>query len=183
MLHAHLPPPVGEVRALRPTRAWGAVPNLFVRGLSALLPAIALETRRLARGARGRQPQTGGSGGGTEARECRHAIGVERSEGTSEGVLMARAGVQAWGQKARERLRLEKRGDEGQRLVHEAQAGAAHGLDRMAGGHKPHARGLVGGVSHDRRDAAFFTQPCDSTQGSHALRTVRLWRWREVRAV
>ena len=161
MLHDQRQHPLVEVRAMIPTRAWGDGHNLFVRGFIAMRAAIDMATRRIEMGDRGRQPQTRGSGGGNEALECRHAIGVERIEGTSEGVIMAMAGLNAGGNKARARFMLEKMGAEIELLVHEAQAVEDHGLDRMAGGHHPHARVLFGGLIKDLRDAECFKHPCD----------------------
>jgi len=64
-----------------PTIAWGDVHHLFVRGLMAVIPAIDMETRRIERRERRRQPQTPGCRGGNEAVEFRYPIGVEGIEG------------------------------------------------------------------------------------------------------
>ena len=50
---------------------------------------------------------------------------------------------------------LAKMGDEGARLVKQAQPVKPHGRDRMAGGHKPHCRGWLDGVLKDLSEAQF----------------------------
>jgi hypothetical protein len=70
-LHDQRPHPLVEVGAMVPTLALGDGHALCVRSLSAVLPAINMDTRRLARAARGRQPQTLGRRGGKEAAEGR----------------------------------------------------------------------------------------------------------------
>jgi len=63
------------------------------------------------------------------------------------------AGLHAWGNAPSERLILEKMRDEVELLVDTAQAVEDHGLDRMAGGHKPHCRVLLRGFVNDLGDA------------------------------
>jgi len=50
------------------------------------------------------QPQTCGRRGGNEAVECRHPKVVEGIEGAPEGVIIEMAGLNAWGNEARDRL-------------------------------------------------------------------------------
>ena len=147
-----------------PTIALGDVHDLFVRRLSAVIPAIDMETRRIEMGERGRQPQTPGRRGGNEAVECRHPKVVEGIEGAPEGVIMEMAGLNAWGNEARDRLILEKMGDEVELLVDKAQTVEHHGFDRMAGGHNPHFRVLLGGSINDFSDAEFCKHARDQTQ-------------------
>jgi len=123
-----------------------------------------MDTRRIEMAERARQPPTPGRCGGNEAVECRHAKVVEGIEGAPEGVILAMAGLHAWGHEARERLRLENMGPEVQLLVKKAQTVAHHGCDRMAGGHKPHGRVWLGGSIHDCREAEVFKQARDQTQ-------------------
>ena len=59
---------------------------------------------------------------------------------------------------------LEKMGDEVELLVNKAQTVEHHGFDRMAGGHNPHFRVLLGGSINDFRDAEFFKHARDQTQ-------------------
>jgi hypothetical protein len=49
-------------------------------------------------------------------------------------------------------------------LIEKAQAVQDHGFDRMASGHNPHFRVLLGGSINDFRDAEFFKHPCDQHQ-------------------
>ena len=147
-----------------PTIALGNVYDLFVRGLSAVIAAIDMETRRIEMGERWRQPQTRGRCGGNEAVECRHPKGVESIEGAPEGVIIEMAGLNAWGNETCDRLILEKMGDEVELLVDKAQTVEHHGFDRMAGGHNPHGRVLLGGSINDFRDAEFFKHARDQTQ-------------------
>src|SRR5262249_59595659 len=96
-----------------------------------------METRRIEMAERGRQPQTRGRRGGNEAVECRHPKVVEGIEGAPEGVIIEMAGLNAWGNEPRDRLVLEKMGDEVELVVEKAQTVEHHGLDRMGGGPKP----------------------------------------------
>ena len=68
-------------------------------------------------GERGCQAQTLGRRGGNEAVECGHAKGVERIEGSPERVIIEMAGLNAGGNEARDRLIVEKMGDEVELLV------------------------------------------------------------------
>ena len=147
-----------------PTIALGNVHDLFVGGLIAVIAAIDMETRRIEMGERGRQPQTPGRRGGNEAVECRYPKVVEGIEGAPEGVIIEMAGLNAWGNEARNRLILEKMGDEVQLLVDKAKTMKHHGFDRMAGGHNPHFRVLLGGAINDFSDAEFFKHARDQTQ-------------------
>ena len=166
-----------------PTIAMGDVHDLFVRSLSAVIAAIDMETRRIEMGERGRQPQTRGRRGGNEAVECRHPIVVEGIEGAPEGVIIEMAGLNAWGNEARDRLILEKMGDEVELLVDKAQTVEHHGFDRMAGGHNPHFRVLLGGLINDLRDAEFFKHARDKAQGDLRPACGTVAAWRDVRAV
>src|SRR5262249_45283361 len=107
----------------------------------------------------------------------------ERIQGTPEGVIVEMTGLNGRGNESRERFILEEMRDEVELLVHEAQAVEDHGLDRMAGGHHTHARGLLSGVITDLSDAECVEHPCDEAEVIQDLRTVRLRLWRDVRAV
>ena len=164
MLHDQLQHHLVQVGAMIPTIAVGDVHDLFVRGLSAVIAAIDMETRRIEMGERGRQPQTRGRRGGNEAVEFRHPRLVQRIEGAPEGVIIEMAGLNAWGNEARERLILEKMGHKVELLVEKAQAVEHHGFDCMASGHNPHFRVLLRRLINDLRDAEFFKHPRDQTQ-------------------
>jgi hypothetical protein len=164
VLHHQLHHPVGEVRAMIPTRARGEVHDLFVRRLRAVLAAIAMQTRRIERGERARQSQPRGRRGGNEAVECRPPKVVEGIEGAPEGVISAMAGLHAGGHEARDGLILEKMGDQGELVVEKAQPVEHQGCDRMAGGPKPPFWVLLGGASNDCRDAEFCQQARNQTQ-------------------
>jgi hypothetical protein len=144
--------------------ALGNVYDLFVRGLSAIITAIDMKTRRIAMAERARQPQTRGRCGGNEAGEFRHPKLIEDIEGAPEGVIIEMAGLNAWGNETRDRLILEKMGDEVKLLVDKAKTVEHHRFDGMAGGHNPHFRVLLGGASNDFRDAEFFKHARDQTQ-------------------
>src|SRR5262249_39618891 len=113
---------------------------------------------------RGRQSQPCGRRGGHEAGECRHAKVVEGIEGAPEGVIMAMAGLNAWGHEARHRLMLEKRGPEVQLGVEKAETVAPHGLDRRAGGHNPHCWGLRRRLVDALGDPACVKHACDTAK-------------------
>ena len=147
-----------------PTLARGDVHNLFVRRLRAVLPAIDMKTRRIEMAECARQPQTRGRCGGNEAVEFRHPTGVEGVEGAPEGVIIEMARLNAGGNEARERLILEKMGDEVELLVEKAQAIEHHGFDRRPSGHNPQFRVLLGGSINDCSDTEFFKHPCDQAQ-------------------
>jgi hypothetical protein len=149
----------------------------------AVIPAIDMETRRIEMGERGRQPQTPGCRGGNEAVECRHSIVVERIEGPPEGVIIEMAGLNTGGNQTRDRLILEKMGDEVQLLVEKAQTVEHHGFDGMASGHNTHFRVLLRRLINDLSNAEFFKHPRDQTQVVQDRRTVRLRLWRALRAV
>jgi hypothetical protein len=78
---------------------------------------------------------------------------------------------------------LEKMGHEGELWVEKAQTIEHHGFDRMPSGHNPHFRVLLGGSLNDFRDAEFCKHPRDQAQVISDLGTVRLWLWRDGRAV
>ena len=178
-LHHHLV----EVRALSPTRALGAVHDLCVRSLRAVLPAIDMNTRRIQRAERARQPPTRGRCGGHEAGEFRHPKSGEGIEGAPEGGIVEMAGPNAGGNEARARLMLEKMGDEGALVVEKAEAVEHHGFDGMAGSHHPPFRVLLGGAIDDCSDAECFTHARDQTQVLEDLCAVRLRLGRDVRAI
>src|SRR4029450_737573 len=117
VLHHQLQHHLVEVRAMIPTITLGDVHDLFVRRLRAVIAAIDMKTRRIEMAERARQPQPCGRRGGNEAIECRHPKGVEGIEGTPEGVIIEMAGLNAWGNEARDRLILEEMGHEVQLLV------------------------------------------------------------------
>jgi hypothetical protein len=54
--------------------------------------------------------------------------------------------------------------DEIELLLDKADAVEPHGFDRMAGGHNPPFRVLLGGSINDFRDVKFFKYPRDQTQ-------------------
>src|SRR5215510_7018188 len=104
-----------------PTIARGDVHDLFVRRLLAVITAIDMKTRCIEMAQPACQPQTRGRCGGNEAVECRHPKVVEGIEGAPEGVIMEMAGLNAWGNEARDGLILEKMGHEVELLVKKAQ--------------------------------------------------------------
>src|SRR5262245_58123712 len=138
-----------------PTIAVGDVHDLFVRRLRAVITAIDMKTRRIEMAERGRQSQTCGRRGGNEAVEFRHPKVVEGIEGAPEGVIMEMAGLNAWGNEARDRLILEKMRDEVELLVNKAQTVEHHGFDCMAGGLNTHLHILLGGSIHTFHDVHF----------------------------
>jgi hypothetical protein len=164
VLHDQRQPHLGEVRAMIPTLAVGDVHDLCVRRLRAVRAAIDRKTRRIEMAARARQPQPRSRRGGNEAGECRRPKVVEGVEGAPEGVIMEMARLHAGGHEARERLILEKMGDEVALLVDKAEAVEPHGVDGMADGHKPPLRVLLGGAINDFRDAECFKHARDQTQ-------------------
>src|SRR5262245_42919323 len=93
------------------------------------------------------------------------------------------AGLHTWGNETRERLRLEKMGDEVERLGEKAQTVQHHGLDCVASGHNPHCRVVLGGSLNACRDAQCFKHPRDQTHVIEDLGAVRLWLWWDGRAV
>src|SRR5262249_20263622 len=129
-----------------------------------VIPAIDMATRRIEMAERGRQPQPRGCRGGNEAIEGRHAKIVEGIEDAPEGVIIEMAGLNAWGNEARDGLILEKMGHEVELLVDKTQTVEHHGFDRMAGGYNPHFRVLLGGSINDFSDAEFFKHARDQTQ-------------------
>ncbi len=110
------------------------------------------------------QAQTLGRRGGNEAVECGHPSFIQCIQGTPERVIVEMAGLNAWGNEARDRLILEKMGDEIELLIDKAEAVEHHGFDRMAGGHNPHFRVLLRRLINNLRDTEFFKHPRDQTQ-------------------
>ena len=165
------------------TLALGDVYDLFVRRLRAVITAIDMKTRRIEMAERARQPQTRGRRGGNEAVECRHPKVIEGIEGAPEGVIIEMAGLNTWGNKARNRLIVEKMGDEVELLIDKTQTVEHHGFDRMAGGHNPHFRVLLGGSINDFSDAEFFKHARDKAKVIQDLRAVLLRLRRDIRAV
>ena len=147
-----------------PTIARGDVHDLFVWRLSAVIPAIDMKTRRIEMVQPACQPQPRGRRGSNEAVECCHPKVVEGIEGAPEGVIIEMAGLNTWGNEARDGLILEKMGHEGELLVDKTQTVEPHGFDRMAGGYNPHFRVLLGGSINDCGDAEFFKHARDQTQ-------------------
>src|SRR5262245_35964336 len=137
VLHHQFQHPLVAVRAMVPTIARGDVPDLFVRRLRALRPALDMNTRRSEMAERTRQPQPCGRRRGNEAVECRHPKVVEGTKGAPERVIMEMARLQAWGHEAGERLILEKMGDEVALSVEKGRSIRYDGLDCMPGGHNP----------------------------------------------
>jgi hypothetical protein len=74
------------------------------------------------------------------------------------------AGLNAWGNEARDRLILEKMGHEVELLVDKAETIKHHGFDRMASGHNPHFWILLRRLVDDLGDPEFFKYACDKTQ-------------------
>ena len=68
----------------------------------------------------GVKPQTRGGGGRNEAVECRHAIVVERIQGTPERVIVEMTGLNGRGNEPREQFILKKMRDKVELLVHES---------------------------------------------------------------
>jgi len=176
-------PPVVEGRALLPTGATGEGQARLPRLLITVRAAIDMEARTVERSAPGGQAPTRGRRGGNEAGECGHANGVQRRESAPECVIVEMARLHAWGKAARARLMLETMGHEIARVMEKAEAVEPQGFARMTGGHKPPCRGLRGGSLHDCSDATCCKHGCDQTHVLSDLGTVRLWRWRDVRAV
>ncbi len=142
----------------------GDVYDLFVRGLIAVRAAIDMDTRIIEMGEGGGKAQARGGRGRHEAVEFRHPRVVERIQGMPEGVIIEMAGLHAGGNEARDRLILEKMGDEGALVIEKTQTVEHHGLDRMACGHHPHCRVLLGGFVHDLGDAEFFKHARDKAK-------------------
>jgi hypothetical protein len=182
-LHHSCQPHLGEGRAMSPTSALGEVHDRCVRRRRAVIAAIDMQTRRVGRAARAPQPQPRGRCGGNEAVECRHPQGVEGIEAAPEGVILAMAGLHAWGNETCERLMLETMRAAGALVGEKAQTVAHHGLDRMASGHKPRFRVLRGGSSNDCRDPEFCKHARDQPQGISDRCAVRLRLEREGRAI
>ena len=74
------------------------------------------------------------------------------------------AGLNAWGNEARDRLMLKKMRDKVELLVDKAQTVEDHGFDGMASGHNPHFRVLLRRLINHLRDAEFFKHPRDQAQ-------------------
>ncbi len=123
-----------------------------------------METRPIEMGKRWDQAQPLGRRGGNEAVEGGHPRFIQGIEGTSERVIVEMAGLNARGNEARDRLMLEKMGDEIELLMEKAEAVEHHGFDRMAGGHNPHFRVLLRRLIKNLRDTEFFKHPCDQAQ-------------------
>jgi len=164
VLHDQFQPDLVEVGAMIPTLAVGDVHDLFVRRLRAVIPAIDMKTRRIEMVQPACQPQPRGRRGSNEAVECCHPKVVEGIEGAPEGVIIEMAGLNTWGNEARDGLILEKMGHEVELLVDKTQTVEHHGFDRMAGGYNPHFRVLLGGSINDCGDAEFFKHARDQTQ-------------------
>ena len=182
-LHAQLHHDVVEGGAMSPTRAGRDVHALFLRRLSAVIPAIARETRRIEMAARGRQPQAPGRRGGNEAGECRPPRRGQRIERAPERVIMEMAGLHAWGNEARERRSLAKMGDEVARVVEKTAPVEHQSCDGMASRHNAHGRVLLRRLVDDRGDAEFVTHACDQAQVIEDQRAVWLRLRRDVRTV
>jgi hypothetical protein len=174
---------VVEVRALIPTGAAGDMHDVLIGLLITLVAAVDRKTRASEMRKAGRKSQALDSGRGNEAGECRPPRVVERIQSTAECVIVAMAGVHAWGNETRERFMLEKMWDEGALLVEKAQTVEYHGLDRMACGDNAHCRVLLGGLVHDLGDAEVFTHARDKAKVIQDLRAVLLRLRRDSRAV
>src|SRR4029453_16169574 len=142
-----------------PTIAVGNVYDLFVGGLIAVIAAIDIETWRIERGERGRQPQTRGARSGNEAVEGCHSRLVQRLKGAPEGGIIEMTGLNAGRHKASDGFILEKMGHERELLVEKAQTIEPHGFDRMAGSDNPRFRVLLRRLINDFSDAEFFKHP------------------------
>jgi hypothetical protein len=174
-LHDPCQPPLVEVRAMSPPLAVGHVDDLFVGGRLAVRAAIDMATCRIERGERGCQPQTRGRRSGNEAVEGCQSRRVQRIQGAPEGVLIEMTGWHAGRNEASEGFILDKMGHERELLGETAQTIEPHGLDRMAGSHKPRFRVLLRRLIKDCSDAEFFKHPRDQTHMIEDLGTGRVW--------
>ena len=177
VLHDQLQHDLVEVGAMVPTIAWSDVHDLFVRRLIAVRAAIDMATRRIEMAERGRQPQSPRRRGSNEAVEGRHPSLVQRIESAPERVIIAMAGLNAWGNEAREGFILEKMGHEVELVVEKTETVEPHSFDCMASGHNAHCRVLLRRLVNDLGDAEFFKYACDKAKVIEDQRAV-WWRLR-----
>ena len=100
--------------------ASGDVNDLGLGLLLTVIPSIDVQARAIEMGKGGSQVQALGCGGGNETVELRHSIGIERLQGTTEGIIIELCGGHAGRNEARGGLILEEPRDKVERMVDKA---------------------------------------------------------------
>ena len=95
MLDDQLQHPWVEVRPMIPAGASGDVHDIRRGHLLTVLPSIDVKARAIERGKGGSQAHALGCGGRNETVELRHAIGIERLQGTTESIIIELCGGNA----------------------------------------------------------------------------------------
>jgi hypothetical protein len=114
----------------------------------------------------GSQAQSLGGGGRNETGDYRHAIGIERIQGPTEGIIIELGGGNAGRHEAGGRLMLEEPRDEGERVVDTSQTIEPHCFDAFPDGEVPHCWVLLRGFVHDFATAKFVKHARDKAKMS-----------------
>lgn len=165
-----------EIRAMVPAGALSDVDDLLVGRLRAVRTAIDMETGTIEMGKGRCEPSALCRRGCKQTVQGGDAKGIERIEGTPQGVIVQMAGFDRRSDEPRGRFILEKVGHQVQLWVHTAEPVEDHRLDRLACGHETHFRVLLGRLIDDLSNAEFVKHARDQAQGISDLGAVRWWR-------
>jgi hypothetical protein len=164
VLDHQLQHPVIQVRPMIAAVAAGDVKNRRLGLLLTVITAVDVNARAIERHNGRGSSQTFRRGGGHEAVEGRHPIGIEGVQGTTERIIIELGGDHAGRHEAGGGLRLEDPGDEGARLIETSQASEHHGVARFPDGEVAHFRVLLGRVVNDIATAKIVKHARDEAE-------------------
>jgi hypothetical protein len=150
--------------------------DLLCRRLAAVIGAIAMEAGALRMRHAWGQPSPRSGRGGHETLEGCDVIGIARSQGPAQRIIIAMAGVdQHRCQASRYRLILENPRDHLEWLGHKAEAVQDHGVDGLARGHDPRVWLVSGGSGKDLTNAKCIEHTRDQAQMVEDLTPIGVW--------
>jgi hypothetical protein len=153
-----------EVRPRISAVASGDVNDLCLGLLRTVLPSIDVKARAIEMGKGGSQAQSFGGGGRNETVECRHAIVIERIQGTTESIIIALCGGNAGRNEAGGGLILEAPRDEVECVVDKSQTIEHHCFDGFPDGEVPHFWVLLRRFVYDFANAKFVKHARDKAK-------------------
>jgi hypothetical protein len=175
VLHHQVQHDLVEVGALSPAVAPRDLPDMGVGLLGTVVAAVDVETRAVQmRKPRG-SPQAWRGGDRHKPGAFGHTRALERLQGTSQRVILARRGFNPRGDEPVRRCGLKKEGHEVQWVVHNAHAVQDHRLDGVAHGDPASLWVVLGGVVNDGANPELINHPGHQAEMSHDLTARGLW--------
>jgi hypothetical protein len=153
-----------EIWALVAAVATGAVRDMRLRLLVTVIATIDREAGALERGTPRRPPEALSRGGRQQPVECRDAILIAPSQGTSARVIMARLGLHPRGDEAQRRLVPTTPGHAGALRVHTDKPVEDQRVDGAAPSDQAGLWGVVLGAVKHLTAAPFVNQPGHETE-------------------